>query len=107
MQEINFAFNIVEAEEDLIYCATQLPSLLYLVVTGNPYAIRGEPDATATIEAILAAKGGRLINETLNPPTYLRRQKSKRQDGRPPLMLNYNFPQSREMMVISDNPFPK
>ncbi|CDW85027.1 leucine rich repeat family protein [Stylonychia lemnae] len=107
LQELNFAFNLVENEEDLMYCVLQLPSLLYLVVTGNPFAIKGDPFATANLEQILQQKGGKLINETLQPPTYLRRQKSKRQDGRPPLMLNYNFPQSREMVVVSDQPLSR
>jgi hypothetical protein len=50
---------------------------------------------------------GRIINETLNPPTYLRRQKSKR-EGVPgnPLALGYNnyFPANshRELVVVQD-----
>jgi len=72
LEELNFSFNIVEQEEDLLYAATQLPSLLYLIVTGNPFAIRGDPFSSANLENILQAKGGRLINETLNPPAYLR-----------------------------------
>mmetsp|Transcript_42701 Transcript_42701/g.31228 ORF Transcript_42701/g.31228 Transcript_42701/m.31228 type:complete len:131 (+) Transcript_42701:323-715(+) len=78
--------------------------MLFLIVTGNPFAIRGDPFATANLESILHAKGGRLINETLNPPSYLR-QKSKKSD-RPPLILNYGFPQSRELMIVQDNEKP-
>eukprot|EP00347_Sterkiella_histriomuscorum_P024110 403332273 len=107
LEELNFAFNLVEQEQDLMYCVTQLPSLLILTVTGNPFAIRGDPFATANLEQILHGRNGKLINETLQPPTYLRRQKSKRQDGRPPLMLNYNFPQSREMVVVRDQPLSR
>jgi len=71
-------------------------------VTGNPFAIRGDPFLTANLESILASKGGQLINETLNPPAYLgKRTKSKKSD-RPPLMLNYGFPQSRELMVVNE-----
>ena len=50
LEEINFAFNIVEQEEDLLYCVAQLPNLRCLIVTGNPFAIKGDPFATATLE---------------------------------------------------------
>ena len=102
LEELNFAFNTVESEEALGYCVTQLPRMAVLIVTGNPFAIRGDPMDTQSLEAALQARGGRLINEALQPPTYLRRQKSRRVDGKPPLMLNYNFPQSREMVVVND-----
>ena len=38
--ELYFAFNEVPSEEKLFYAATELPSLRYLVITGNPFALQ-------------------------------------------------------------------
>jgi Leucine-rich repeat (LRR) protein len=39
LEELYFAFNEVLLEEKLFYPVTQLPSLKYLVITGNPFAL--------------------------------------------------------------------
>jgi len=44
--------------------------------------MRGDSFATQALENVMDKKTmgtGKIINETLNPPTYLRRQKSKRE----------------------------
>jgi len=38
--ELYFAFNEVASEEKLFYVVTELPSLRYLVITGNPFALQ-------------------------------------------------------------------
>lgn len=53
LEELNFAFNTVESEEALGYCVTQLPRMAVLIVTGNPFAIRGDPMDTQSLEAAL------------------------------------------------------
>ena len=45
---------------------------MYLVITGNPFAQQLQ---NSTLEILLAerhSRGGMLVNESLNPPTYLR-----------------------------------
>ena len=118
--ELNFSFNTVDDEEGLIYPVAQFPKLSVLIVTGNPFALRGDPFACHALESIMRKKTrghGKIVNETLNPPTYLRRQKSKRIDGAAgsqlalpssagasnAMMLNY-FPSSnRELVVVSEH----
>jgi len=39
LEELYFAFNEVPHEEKLFYAVTQLTSLKYLVITGNPFAL--------------------------------------------------------------------
>ena len=95
MEELYFAFNEVIHEEKLFYPVTQLPALKYLVITGNPFALEQDASVmgangalmpyagtvgnsnsvnyTQTLQLLLEQKGGQLINETLNPPAYLRR----------------------------------
>lgn len=76
LEELNFSFNQVEDEEGLIYPVAQFPCLITLIVTGNPFALRGDPFATHALENVMNQRtlgSGRIINETLNPPTYLRR----------------------------------
>jgi hypothetical protein len=94
LEELNFSFNLVEEEEGLIYPVAQFPHLICLVVTGNPFALKGDPFSTHALENVMNKKtlgSGRIINETLNPPTYLRRQKSKREGAQNnPLALGYN-----------------
>lgn len=53
LEELNMAFNLIEQEEDLLYCVAQLPKLVYLVITGNPFAIRGDEFQAANLEHIL------------------------------------------------------
>ena len=43
LAELNFSFNMVEDEEGLIYPVAQFPKLNILIVTGNPFAIKGDP----------------------------------------------------------------
>ncbi len=76
LEEINFSFNQVEEEEGLIYPVAQFPRLICLIVTGNPFALRGDPFSTHALENVMNQKtlgSGKIVNETLNPPTYLRR----------------------------------
>ena len=40
LEELYFAFNEVSHEEKLFYAVAQLPSLKYLVITGNPFALQ-------------------------------------------------------------------
>lgn len=40
LEELYFAFNEVPHEEKLFYAVAQLPSLKYLVITGNPFALQ-------------------------------------------------------------------
>lgn len=57
-------------ESSLIPAVTQNPSLTFLVITGNPFAVNLQ---NSTLEILLAERrNGQLINESLNPPTYLR-----------------------------------
>lgn len=108
---------MVEDEEGLIYPVAQFPKLSLLIVTGNPFAMRGDPFQCQALESVMRRKTrghGKILNETLNPPTYLRRQKSKRNDTAPlalpssagasnAMMLNY-FPSSnRELVVVSEH----
>ena len=90
LEELYFAFNEVPHEEKLFYAVAQLPSLKYLVITGNPFALQqqtsqptgiiipysgsNQVNYTQTLQLLLDQKGGQLINETLNPPAYLRNQ---------------------------------
>ena len=74
--ELNFSFNLVEDEEGLFYPVAQFPKLNFLIVTGNPFAMRGDPFSTHGLENIMRRRTrgqGKIVNETLNPPTYLRR----------------------------------
>jgi hypothetical protein len=87
LEELYFAFNNVHSEAKLFYPVMQIPSLKYLVITGNPFAMRqdigvsvmgtptiGTNELSQTLLLILKEKGGQLINETLQPPTYMRRE---------------------------------
>lgn len=61
-------------ESDLIQAIVQNPTLTYLVITGNPFALNLK---NSTLEILLAernSRGGKLVNETLNPPlpSYLK-----------------------------------
>lgn len=40
LEELYFAFNNVVSEEGLFYPVLQIPSVRYLVITGNPFAMR-------------------------------------------------------------------
>ncbi len=74
--ELNFSFNMVEDEEGLIYPVAQFPKLTLLIVTGNPFALKNDPFSCHALESVMRrmTRGhGKILNETLNPPTYLRR----------------------------------
>jgi hypothetical protein len=50
---------------------------VYLVITGNPFATNLQ---NSTLEILLAertSRGGQLVNESINPPSYLRSSKPK------------------------------
>ena len=77
LKELYFAFNQVDDETDLIPAVVQNENLTYLVITGNPFAINLE---NSTLEILLAerySRGGQLVNENINPPTYLRGARTK------------------------------
>ena len=77
LKELYFAFNQVEDETDLIPAVVQNQNLTYLVITGNPFSINLE---NSTLEILLAerySRGGQLVNEHINPPTYLRGARTK------------------------------
>ena len=40
LEELYFAFNQVPTEDKLFYPVTHIPSLKYLVITGNPFAVQ-------------------------------------------------------------------
>jgi hypothetical protein len=106
LEELNFSFNQVEDEAYLIYPVAQFPKLQVLIVTGNPFALGGDPFACGALENVMQNRTfgqGKIVNETLNPASYLRRQKSKRAgESQYPLMLGY-FPSStRELVVVND-----
>jgi hypothetical protein len=76
LEELNFSFNMVEEEEGLIYPVTQFPRLSCLIVTGNPFAMKGDPFVTAALDNVMNRKTmgmGRIVNDTLNPATIVRR----------------------------------
>ena len=92
LEELYFAFNAVSSEEALIWPVQHLVCLRYLVITGNPFAVRSDAgvslQGTGTIgtneraqrlEILLAHKQGQLINETLQPPTYMRKEVKARE----------------------------
>jgi hypothetical protein len=69
LEELNFSFNLVEEESALLYCVQQFPRLNCLIVTGNPFALRGDAYATHMLENVLSRRTngtGRIINESLN-----------------------------------------
>lgn len=90
LEDLDFQFNLVSEEEGLIAPAQALPSLMILNVTGNPFATRGDEFCLNLISG-MQSRGGRLINESLNPPAYLRRGVKRGDKDKPPLMLAYNF----------------
>jgi hypothetical protein len=59
----------------LIQAVIQNLSLVYLVITGNPFATNLQ---NSTLEILLAertSRGGQLVNESINPPSYMRSAK--------------------------------
>lgn len=42
LEELNMSFNVIEDQSKLFYCATNMPMLRTLTVTGNPFAITEE-----------------------------------------------------------------
>lgn len=72
LEELYFAFNVIQDETALIPAVVQNPTLVYLVITGNPFATLLQ---NSTLEILLAerhSRGGMLVNESLNPPTYMK-----------------------------------
>lgn len=41
LHDLDIGFNLIQDQSNLFYCASQLPALSLLVVTGNPFAISG------------------------------------------------------------------
>jgi hypothetical protein len=50
-----------------------MQNLRVLVVTGNPFAITGEPQKFQLLENMILSSGGQMVNETLNAPSYLKK----------------------------------
>lgn len=99
LAELNLSFNVVDEEDALMYPAMQIPTLAFLVVTGNPFSITGQQENYDGLEQLLNKRGAILVNETLNMPTFLRRGAGQR--GRPPLALPAptdinNMPKARD-----------
>jgi Leucine-rich repeat (LRR) protein len=70
--ELYFAFNQVQEEQALLPALETNPNLSIFVITGNPFAANL---TESILEKILYDKfgsQGQLINESLNPPSYLR-----------------------------------
>ena len=77
LEELNFSFNCIEQQQSLYYCAKQLPSLVTLIITGNPFAITGLAENYRFLGKVMEAKEGVLVNETLNAaPSHLYRAAS-------------------------------
>lgn len=57
----------------LLWPVGQLRTLKYVVITGNPFAIAADLHlSTRKLEQALAQKQGQLVNESLNPPTFVK-----------------------------------
>jgi hypothetical protein len=93
LEELYFAFNNVTNEDGLFYPVVQIPSVRYLVITGNPFAMRqdaavslqgvstiGTNERAQRLERLLNNKQGQLINETLNPPSYLKKNDNRQKE---------------------------
>ena len=84
------SFNIIENQSELFYCASSIPTLRVLIVTGNPFAITGEEHNYQLLENMIMSSGGQLVNETLNAPSYLKRgiaNRSRPQTQQQPLII--------------------
>jgi hypothetical protein len=69
LEELNFSFNHMEELSALLYFVEQFPRLNCLLVTGNPFALKGDAYATHKLENVLSRRTngtGRIINESLN-----------------------------------------
>ena len=77
LEELNLSFNCIELQQNLYYCAEQLPRLVSLIISGNPFAITGVPDNYKILSKLMERKNGVLVNETLNAaPSHLFRANS-------------------------------
>jgi hypothetical protein len=105
LTELYFAFNMVNEESALAPSITQNPNLTFLVITGNPFAtVLPEP---SELEDLLSErKNGQLINESLNPPQYMRgaRMRTAPADGgNQSLFTNMmNYGQSKGLVQVQE-----
>ena len=73
LEELNFGFNVVQNEAGLLWPVGQLRTLNYVVITGNPFAIAADLHlSTKKLEHALSLKQGQLVNESLNPLTFVK-----------------------------------
>lgn len=70
LQELYFAFNHVSNPDALVPAIVLHPNLSFFVVTGNPFA--ATMTHAAHLELLMADRQGSLVNESLNPPEYLK-----------------------------------
>ena len=89
LEELNFSFNCVELQQNLYYCAKQLPRLTTFIISGNPFAITGITENYKILQKLMERKSGVLVNETLNAaPSHLFRAASYQNNAsKPPLAL--------------------
>lgn len=66
LEELNFSFNLVEYQKELIFPAQYCENLKCMIVTGNPFALAGITSKLNILEKCMERKGGILINETPN-----------------------------------------
>lgn len=103
LTELYFAFNLVNDESALIPAVTQNQTLTFLVITGNPFAVNLQ---NSTLEILLAerySRGGQLVNESLNPPTYLKGSRTKTAPESNQLFQNMmNYGQSKGLVQVAE-----
>lgn len=63
LEELNFSFNLVDFQKDLLFPAKNCDRLRCLIITGNPFALTGVVSKYSTLEKLLERKGGVLVNE--------------------------------------------
>jgi Leucine-rich repeat (LRR) protein len=64
LEELNFSFNLVEFQKDLMFPAKHCEKLRSIIVTGNPFALTGAASKISTLEKLMEKRGGLVINET-------------------------------------------
>jgi hypothetical protein len=64
LEELDFSFNLVAFQKDLLFPAKNCERLKILVITGNPFALTGVVSKFNTLEKLMERKGGVLVNET-------------------------------------------
>ena len=95
---------MIDNQYALLYCATQIPTLKILNVTGNPFSITGIQANVGILERTFNQNGGHLINETLSGPAYLKRGPKKAfSPNNAPLMITMG-PQGTTSSATVEHP---